>query len=70
MIKNLTVAECDVCGKMIRAKEVPGQYDATDYTLPDGWQWSPVNKDVCICRLCLEKLKNKPFISTLREAGE
>lgn len=70
MIKELTVAECDVCGMTVRAKEEPGQYNETGYTLPDGWQWSPVNKGVCICRLCLEKLKNKTFNCTLREAGK
>lgn len=56
MIKQITVAECDICGKTEKAKSVCGQYNETDYTTPDGWMRSTTNGQFCICPDCREKL--------------
>lgn len=52
MIKQITVAECDICGRTDKAKTRYGQYNETDYVLPDGWVKSPVNGKVCLCPMC------------------
>ena len=57
MIKTITVAQCDICGKTEPAKAIPGQYNETDYTIPDSWKKSDTNKDFCICDQCRKKLE-------------
>lgn len=59
MIKQITVAECDICGVTEKAKPVAGQYNETDYKLPPGWMQSEANGDFCICHECLKKLKKE-----------
>ena len=44
MLKQIWIAECDLCGKIERAKAVSGQYNETDYTLPDGWSYAVITK--------------------------
>ncbi len=57
MIKTITVAQCDVCGKTEPAKAISAQYNETDYVLPDGWKKSPTNDSFCICPCCKTKLE-------------
>ncbi len=52
MLKQITIAECDLCGKTEPAKAVSGRYNETDYTLPDGWGYAH-NKDFVLCPECL-----------------
>lgn len=56
MIKQITVAECDICGTTQAAKPVQGQYNETDYKLPPGWMMSEANRQFCICPRCWAKL--------------
>lgn len=56
MIKQITVAECDICGVTEKAKPVAGQYNDTDYKLPEGWMTSEANRQFCICPRCWGKL--------------
>lgn len=55
MIKQITVAECDVCGKTEKAKEVSGRYNETEYVIPEGWKQGR-NDKVSICPRCAAKL--------------
>ena len=56
MIKQIVVAECDICGVMQKAKLGRGQYNEDSYVLPDGWMRSEANSDFCICSECWKKL--------------
>ena len=56
MIKQVTIAECDICGTTQQAKPVQGQYNETDYQLPPGWMMSEANKKFCICPKCWKKM--------------
>ena len=56
MLKQICVAECDICGKIKEAKTTLGQYNETEYLLPDGWESGKGNKAVCICTECLKLL--------------
>ena len=55
MIKQIYVCECDICGKVEKAKPVSYRNE-TDYTMPDDWTYG-ANKEVCICTNCSQKLK-------------
>jgi hypothetical protein len=57
MIKKITVAQCDICGKTEPAKATTVQYNETDYVLPDNWKWSETTKEFCICYECRKKLE-------------
>ena len=59
MIKQITVAECDICGFVQQAKERNGQYNETDYTIPDGWVHGKGNPNICICPDCNKTLRAK-----------
>ena len=56
MIKQITVAECDICGATQKAKAVSDYRNGTDYTLPPGWMQSEANREFCICPECWKKL--------------
>lgn len=56
MIKQITVAECDVCGKTEKAKQIPWQYNETEYVVPDGWKHGFGEMGICICAECAAKL--------------
>ncbi len=66
MIKTITVAQCDICGKTEPAKAVNGQYNETEYTIPNGWKTSETNKEFCICYGCKMKLE-APAVNYRRE---
>ena len=52
MIRQIWIAECDLCGHTEKAKAKSGRYNETDYTLPDGWGYGH-NKDFTLCHECL-----------------
>lgn len=52
MIKQVWIAECDLCGHTEKAKAKSGRYNETDYTLPDGWGVGH-NKYFILCPECL-----------------
>lgn len=51
MLKQVWIVECDLCGKVERAKSVLGRYNETDYTLPEGWKHGH-NKNCTFCPEC------------------
>ena len=55
MIKQITVAECDICGYTEKAKPETFRNE-TNYKLPDGWMVSEANRQFCICPRCWAKL--------------
>ena len=55
MIKQIIVAECDICGVTQKAKPVTFRNE-TDFELPDGWMKSEANRQFCICPECWAKL--------------
>ena len=57
MLKLVTIAVCDICGKIEWAKEVPGRSGEMGCTLPDGWTPAPANATVHLCPECARKLK-------------
>ena len=52
MIRQIWIAECDLCGHREDAKAVSGRYNETNYTLPDGWGYG-YNKNFTLCHECL-----------------
>ncbi len=59
MIKQIWIAECDICGKTEKAQIMLGRYyNDNEHTLPDGWIRLK-NKDICICPDCASVLKDK-----------
>ena len=59
MLKQTTLAVCDICGHTEQAKAVCGYYNRVDYLLPDGWTYATHNPSVHLCPNCTEKLQNK-----------
>ena len=59
MIKQIIVAECDICGSTQKAKAMSDYRNGTDYTLPTGWMQSAANSNFCICPRCWEKLSRE-----------
>lgn len=55
MIKQITVAECDICGMTQEAKREIFRNES-NYTLPPGWMQSEANRQFCICPECWRKL--------------
>lgn len=58
MIKTVTVAICDICGHVERAKETQGRYNETAYELPPGWAEGATGS-VHMCPNCYEKLSER-----------
>jgi len=61
MIKQIWIAQCDVCGLIETARMVRGRYNDTEATLPVGWGHGH-NKDVHLCPECSKR--------AAREVGE
>lgn len=59
MLKQMTVAVCDICGNTEHAKLVNDCRNDYIYTLPDGWTSSRVNGNVHMCPACAELLQRK-----------
>lgn len=51
MLKQVWIAQCDLCGKEEKAKAVRGRYDEPEQTLPDGWKCG-YNKAFHLCGEC------------------
>ena len=58
MLKNITIAICDICGRMEQAVMRGNQRDEY-YDVPDGWQRTSENHEFCICPKCWKKLNDK-----------
>lgn len=60
MIKQITVAECDICGRIESAVWRYSQREDTGwYEEPEGWHRSPGNAEMILCPACWEKLNDK-----------
>lgn len=55
MIKQIWVAQCDVCGKIENAKITMGRYNEEGHTLPDGWGYG-YTKDIHLCPECSKRI--------------
>lgn len=55
MIRQVFVAECDICGITQKAKPETFRNE-TSYTLPNGWMRSKANNQFIICPECWRKL--------------
>lgn len=58
MIRQIWIAECDLCGHTEKAKAKSGRYNETDYTLPDGWCHGH-NQNFLVCPECLARLSGR-----------
>ncbi|MBQ8697390.1 MAG: hypothetical protein IJ521_00100 [Schwartzia sp.] len=58
MIKQVWVAQCDLCGKIENAKLVAGRYNETAPTLPEGWICG-YNKDFHCCPECAKQIEKE-----------
>ncbi len=58
MLKQIWIAECDLCGKTEKAKAKDGRYNETVYGLPDGWGYGH-NKNFIVCPECLAIVDRK-----------
>ena len=58
MLKQVWIAKCDLCGRVEQAKAVFGQYNETNYTIPEGWDTGH-NKDFILCPECLSAIKGR-----------
>lgn len=57
MIKDIKVAQCDVCGRIDPAVRNYDQRDGEWYEMPKGWHKTPVNSGMILCPVCWNKLK-------------
>jgi hypothetical protein len=55
VIKQITVAECDICGYTEKAKSEMFRNEI-NHRLPEGWMMSEANRQFCICPRCWDKL--------------
>lgn len=58
MIKQIWIAQCDLCGKTEPARMVSGRYNETEPTLPIGWERA-YNKKVHFCPECAKLVDKK-----------
>lgn len=58
MIKQIWVAQCDLCGKIENARMTSGRYNEQEATLPIGWS-KGYNKDVHCCPECSKRIAEK-----------
>lgn len=66
MLKQITIAECDLCRKTEPAKAVSGRYNETDYTLPDGWSKGH-NDSFILCPECASARELETTHSTIQK---
>ena len=58
MIKQMWIAQCDVCGKMENARTTMGQYNEDVHTLPIGWGYG-YTEDIHLCPECSKRMMKK-----------
>lgn len=52
MLKQAWIAECDLCGKVEYAREIPSEGE-TRYLLPSGWAWGISDIKCAVCPECI-----------------
>lgn len=59
MIKQIWIAQCDLCGKTEEAgrRTSIGQYNEAGHTLPKGWGYGYTEK-IHLCQECFERMMN------------
>lgn len=58
MIKQMWIAECDLCGHREKAKAEWSDYNDIKHELPDGWSRA-YNDNFIICPECLAKIERR-----------
>ncbi|MBR3623056.1 MAG: hypothetical protein IKN43_06895 [Selenomonadaceae bacterium] len=53
-LKQLWIAQCDLCGKIENARINTGQYNEVERTLPVGWGYVH-NKNMHLCPECAKR---------------
>ena len=61
MLKQVTVAVCDICGATEPARLVFDSRNDYIYTLPEGWATARANNNVHMCQACTELLNRKVY---------
>ena len=61
-IKQVWMAECDICGRTEPARAVSGRYNETDYMLPLNWGLM-YNRKMCACPECTRALDERKRMS-------
>lgn len=57
MIKEMTVAQCDLCGSIVPAEyEYCQREDESWYTHPKDWHVSPANSQMLFCPKCWARI--------------
>lgn len=60
MIKDMKVAQCDLCGCIVPAVYAYSQQDEESwYTHPQDWHVSPVNYQMLFCPKCWAKIEDQ-----------
>lgn len=54
MLKQAWIAECDLCGKVERAREISSEGE-TRYLLPLGWAWGIGDIRCAVCPECIRE---------------
>lgn len=58
MIKQIWIAQCDVCGKMENARIMMGRYNEEEHMLPIGWG-NGYTEDIHLCPECSKRMMKK-----------
>ena len=58
IIKQIWVAQCDVCGKTENARIMVGAYNDEVHTLPVGWGYG-YNENMHLCPECSKRIMKK-----------
>lgn len=61
MLKQMTVAVCDICGATEHARLVFDSRNDYLYTLPEGWTTARANNNVHMCPACADLLQRKVY---------
>ena len=60
-LKQLWIAQCDLCGKIKNLRITTGQYNEVECTLPTDWRYGR-NKNMHLCPECAKRI--------MKEVGE
>lgn len=69
MIKKVWLVQCDLCGKMEKARLVDRQYNEQQPTLPTGWGYN-YNGRVHLCPECFKRVYGAGIRFTLMSKNE
>ncbi len=59
MLKQIWIAECDLCGKRVPARRTSGRNNEPEFVLPAGWTRGASNYSFTVCPECAEVVSTK-----------